>query len=442
MIRKFLYKFFSLTESGTNLKTEIIAGCSTFAAMSYVLAVNPAILAEAGMDKATLVTVTALAAAIGCFLMGFFAKLPVALAPTMGTNTYFAVVICVGMGLNWREALALVFYNGIFFLLISITGIRKKLIMGVPRALQIGLQTGIGMFIAFLGLQSSKLVIDNPATLVMGGILSSPECLYAIFGIALLSVLICRKNNAAVIISIAALTVLGFFVTDSNGGRIATVPTGVFSMPHGISETFMQLDFLYPFREPAKAIPVVFILLMLDLLDTMATVIAMARAGGMLRKDGTFKNMGRALTADATATIAGAVLGTSTTGAYVESSAGIEAGGKTGLTAIVTGILFILALFLSPLIECVPAAATAPALIIIGILMMRAFKDVDFSDVAVVIPVFICMIMIAFTFKISEGFAFGLIAYVFLFCITGRAKKITVETWFLFAMMCAFICSI
>ena len=175
---------------------------------------------------------------------------------------------------------------------------------------------------------------------------------------------------------------------------------------------------------------------------TMATVIAMARAGGMLRKDGTFKNMGRALTADATATIAGAVLGTSTTGAYVESSAGIEAGGKTGLTAIVTGILFILALFISPLIECVPAAATAPALIIIGILMMRAFKDVDFSDVAVVIPVFICMIMIAFTFKISEGFAFGLIAYVFLFCITGRAKKITVATWFLFAMMCAFICSI
>lgn len=436
-----LDKFFKIRERNSSVGREALAGLVTFFAMSYILAVNPAILAQAGMDKAELVTVTAVAAAIGCALMAFMANLPVALAPTMGTNTYFAIIVCVGMGLDWREALALTFYNGIFFFIISVTGIREKLIAGVPRPMQAALQCGIGMFIAFFGLQSAKLVVSNPATLVTGGRLGSPECLFALAGVALIAVLVARKVRSAIIISIAAMTAAAFFIEDSSGARMAKIPNAVFSIPHGISETFMQLDFAYPFRDFHKAARVIFVLLMLDLLDTIATVVAMASRCGIMRPDGTFPKMGRALTADASATIIGALLGTSTTGAFVESSAGIESGGRTGLTPLFTGAFFIAALFLSPLINAVPAAATAPALIVIGILMFGSISQIKFSDLAELIPVFFCIMMVALCFKISEGFAFGMVAYVLLMCATGRAREILPATWLLFSIMCVFLCA-
>ena len=436
-----LDKFFKIRERNSSVGREALAGLVTFFAMSYILAVNPAILAQAGMDKAELVTVTAVAAAIGCALMAFMANLPVALAPTMGTNTYFAIIVCVGMGLDWREALALTFYNGIFFFIISVTGIREKLIAGVPRPMQAALQCGIGMFIAFFGLQSAKLVVSNPATLVTGGQLGSPECLFALAGVALIAVLVARKVRSAIIISIAAMTAAAFFIEDSSGARMAKIPNAVFSIPHGISETFMQLDFAYPFRDFHKAARVIFVLLMLDLLDTIATVVAMASRCGIMRPDGTFPKMGRALTADASATIIGALLGTSTTGAFVESSAGIESGGRTGLTPLFTGAFFIAALFLSPLINAVPAAATAPALIVIGILMFGSISQIKCSDPAELIPVFFCIMMVALCFKISEGFAFGMVAYVLLMCATGRAREILPATWLLFSIMCVFLCA-
>lgn len=436
-----LDKFFKIRERNSSVGREALAGLVTFFAMSYILAVNPAILAQAGMDKAELVTVTAVAAAIGCALMAFMANLPVALAPTMGTNTYFAIIVCVGMGLDWREALALTFYNGIFFFIISVTGIREKLIAGVPRPMQAALQCGIGMFIAFFGLQSAKLVVSNPATLVTGGRLGSPECLFALAGVALIAVLVARKVRSAIIISIAAMTAAAFFIDDSSGARMAKIPNAVFSIPHGISETFMQLDFAYPFRDFRKAAPVIFVLLMLDLLDTIATVVAMASRCGIMRPDGTFPKMGRALTADASATVIGALLGTSTTGAFVESSAGIESGGRTGLTPLFTGAFFIAALFLSPLINAVPAAATAPALIVIGILMFGSISQIKISDPAELIPVFFCIMMVALCFKISEGFAFGMVAYVLLMCATGRAGEIPPATWILFSIMCVFLCA-
>ncbi|PWL64752.1 MAG: guanine permease [Verrucomicrobia bacterium] len=436
-----LDKFFKIRERNSSVGREALAGLVTFFAMSYILAVNPAILAQAGMDKAELVTVTAVAAAIGCALMAFMANLPVALAPTMGTNTYFAIIVCVGMGLDWREALALTFYNGIFFFIISVTGIREKLIAGVPRPMQAALQCGIGMFIAFFGLQSAKLVVSNPATLVTGGRIGSPECLFALAGVALIAVLVARKVRSAIIISIAAMTAAAFFIDDSSGARMAKIPNAVFSIPHGISETFMQLDFAYPFRDFHKAARVIFVLLMLDLLDTIATVVAMASRCGIMRPDGTFPKMGRALTADASATIIGALLGTSTTGAFVESSAGIESGGRTGLTPLFTGAFFIAALFLSPLINAVPAAATAPALIVIGILMFGSISQIKFSDLAELIPVFFCIMMVALCFKISEGFAFGMVAYVLLMCATGRAREILPATWLLFSIMCVFLCA-
>lgn len=398
-----LDKFFKIRERNSSVGREALAGLVTFFAMSYILAVNPAILAQAGMDKAELVTVTAVAAAIGCALMAFMANLPVALAPTMGTNTYFAIIVCVGMGLDWREALALTFYNGIFFFIISVTGIREKLIAGVPRPMQAALQCGIGMFIAFFGLQSAKLVVSNPATLVTGGRLGSPECLFALAGVALIAVLVARKVRSAIIISIAAMTAAAFFIDDSSGARMAKIPNAVFSIPHGISETFMQLDFAYPFRDFHKAARVIFVLLMLDLLDTIATVVAMASRCGIMRPDGTFPKMGRALTADASATIIGALLGTSTTGAFVESSAGIESGGRTGLTPLFTGAFFIAALFLSPLINAVPAAATAPALIVIGILMFESISQIKFSDPAELIPVFFCIMMVRYASRFRKG---------------------------------------
>ena len=436
-----LDKFFKIRERNSSVGREALAGLVTFFAMSYILAVNPAILAQAGMDKAELVTVTAVAAAIGCALMAFMANLPVALAPTMGTNTYFAIIVCVGMGLDWREALALTFYNGIFFFIISVTGIREKLIAGVPRPMQAALQCGIGMFIAFFGLQSAKLVVSNPATLVTGGRLGSPECLFALAGVALIAVLVARKVRSAIIISIAAMTAAAFFIDDSSGARMAKIPNAVFSIPHGISETFMQLDFAYPFRDFHKAARVIFVLLMLDLLDTIATVVAMASRCGIMRPDGTFPKMGRALPANASATIIGALLGTSTTGAFVESSAGIESGGRTGLTPLFTGAFFIAALFLSPLINAVPAAATAPALIVIGVLMFGSISQIKFSDLAALIPVFFCIMMVALCFKISEGFAFGMVAYVLLMCATGRAREILPATWLLFSIMCVFLCA-
>ena len=430
---------FKLSRRGTGIGTELIAGLSTFAAMAYILAVNPAILSATGMDKAALVTVTALAAAAGCVLMALMTNLPIALAPAMGTNSYFALIICAGMGLRWQEALALVFYNGIFFLVISLTGLREKLVYGVPRPIQVGLQCGIGMFIAFFGFQSSKLIVRSDATLVTGGVRASPECLFALFGIAMMSVLMARKFKGAIVVSIAVLTVVAFAVTDSQGHRLAQPPDAVFSVPHGISATFLQLDWLYPFRDFNKALPVIFVLLMLDMLDTIATVIAMGRRTGLMDKNGRMKGLGRALTADASATIVGALLGTSTTGAYVESSAGIEAGGRTGLTSLVVAALFVLALFFSPLINAVPPEAAAPALVIIGVMMMQGMKDLNFDDPVELIPAIISMMMIALTFKISEGFAFGIISYVLLLLALRRAKEIGVTTWVLFALMCAFL---
>ena len=435
-------KKFEISKRNTSLGTEFIGGLTTFAAMSYILAVNPIILGNAGMDKGAVLTVTALAAAFGCWMMALLANLPVAQAPAMGTNSYFALIICMGMGLKWQQALALTFYNGIFFLLISVTGIRQKLIYGVPKPLQIGLQCGIGIFIAFLGFQSAHIVVKNDITLVTVGHLASCECMLALLGVAIMAILMARKVRGAIILTILFITLLSFVVKDSSGNAIADVPEKIFSLPHGISETFLQLDFMYPIRNFNEAIGVIFVLLMLDMLDTIATVIAMGRRSGLMDKNGRMPNMGRALVADASATIFGALLGTSTTGSYVESSAGIEAGARTGLSSIFVGVFFILALFLTPIIQAVPAVATAPALIIVGIMMMQGLKDINVEDFAELVPAVFCMLMIAFSFKISEGFAFGMIAYVLLLIFTKRVREISPTAWVLFALMCVFMAKV
>lgn len=434
-----LDKIFKLKQNKTTISTELMAGLTTFATMSYILAVNPAILSAAGMDKASLVTVTAIASCLGCLFMAIFANLPIALAPAMGTNTYFAIIVCLGMGVKWEQALALVFYNGIFFLLISISGLREKLIRGVPKALQIGLQAGIGIFIAFFGLQSSKIIISDTNTLVTAGKLTSPECLMTLFGIALTAVLLVKKFRPAIILSIAVLTCISYFAVGSNGEKMSQLPNAIFSLPNGISDTFLKLDFAYPFREFNKALPIILILLVLDMFDTIATIIALGRRTGLMKEDGKMERIGRAFTADACATISGALLGTSTTGTYVESASGIEAGGRTGLVPTTVALLFLLALFISPIITSVPPIATAPALVVVGILMTQGLKDLNFNDLSELIPAISCMLITALSFKITEGFAIGIISFVLMRIAKNRAREINSATWFVFAIMCLFI---
>jgi len=434
-------RIFKLSERRTDIKTEILAGFTTFAAMSYILAVNPSILAATGMDKAGLITVTALTAAFSTLVMALLTNLPIAVAPAMGTNAYFAFIVCGLLGLSWQEALALTFYNGIFFLVISLSGLREKILYGIPATLHVGLQCGIGLFICFLGLQSAKIIVPSPATMIQMGEIRTPEALFSLAGLGLMSVLICKKMRGAIITSILFMTFCGVFITGSDSQPITKFTGDIFSLPHGISQTFLAMDLGFPFREFSKAIPIILTLLMLDMFDTIGTVIALGRRTGLMDAQGRMPKLGQTLTADSIATIAGAALGTSTASAYVESSAGIESGGRTGLTSIVVAALFILALFFNPLITLIPAAALAPALIMVGIMMLEGMRRINFDDYAELIPAAFCMVMIMLSFRITEGFAMGLVAYVVISFATGKARRIKPITWMLFAVMCAFLAS-
>ncbi|MFI3290798.1 MAG: NCS2 family permease [Opitutales bacterium] len=435
----FFDRLFSLKKNNTTFAREVIAGITTFSAMAYILAVNPAILANAGMDKLVLISVTAIAAALGCVLIAFIANSPIAIAPTMGSNAFFAFVICVGMGLQWQEALSLVFYNGIFFLIISVTGIREKLMQAVPPTLHIGLQAGIGLFIAFLGLQTAGLAIASESTLVAFPEINKPEILFALAGIALMSVLFIRNVFGGILLSVLIMTGVGLFITGSNGEAISCLASECFSMPTGISSTFFQLDFAYPFKNFSVALPIIFTLLIVDIFDTLGSAIAMAKVAGFADKNGKIKGVNKIFLADSISTITGSLLGASTTGAYVESATGIESGGRTGLTSLVVGILFLLALFVSPIINMIPPQAVAPSLIIVGLLMLKSFKDINYSDFAEFMPAVLCMLVITLSCKITEGFAFGLIAYVILMIATKRAKQINLATWVLFAIMLVYL---
>lgn len=434
-----LDKFFKLSERGGTFKGEFVAGLTTFMAMSYILAVNPMILSTTGMDKAALVTVTGIAAIIGSLLMGFYSNLPIAAAPGMGTNAYFAFIICAGMGLTWQEALSLTFYNGLFFLIISLCGIREKIIKAIPSALQIGLQCGIGLFIALIGLKSADIIVANEATLISMGDIFSSKTLLALFGFALTAFLISKKVRGAIMFVIALLTILGFFICDDSGANLAKLPERILGMPASISQTFFALDFTFPLRDFTRAIPVITTLLLLDMFDTIGTVVALCRRVGFLDAKGNLKGASKALVVDSSATILGATLGTSTVCCYAESAAGIEEGGKTGITAIVVAILFLVALFFSPLIACVPTFATAPALILVGIMMTNGIADIKFKDSAEFVPAIFCMLMIMLSFSITQGFAFGVIMYVVMMASSKRAKEIKLGTWILFLLMLLFI---
>ncbi|MFQ3189015.1 MAG: AGZA family xanthine/uracil permease-like MFS transporter [Paraglaciecola sp.] len=429
----FLEHFFKLKEKGTNLKTEFIAGLTTFAAMSYVLVVNPSILGAGGMPIEGLITVTAIAACLGTLLMAFMTNYPIAMAPGMGLNAFFAFTICLTREIPWDAALGIVFWNGILFLLLSVTGVRTKIADAIPAALKIGVQCGIGLFIAFIGLKNAGLVVDNPATFVSIGDLSKPATLLALAGIILTIVLVIRKVTGAILISVIVLTAIGAFIPVGDG-YLTQHTSQIIGLPDSISTTFFAMDIMYPIEYFAETWDLIFALLFVNMFDTIGTLIGVSRRANLLDKQGKLPKMGKAMTADAVASVMGAAIGTSPVTSYVESAAGVSAGGRTGLTSVFVALCFMLALFLTPLMKVIPLMATTPALIMVGILMMDSFRQLDFDDLTSLATATVALLAMPLTFSISEGIALGFITYVGIMLGTGRYKQVTLITYIMAAV--------
>ncbi len=433
MISRLLENYFQLSKHATTIKTEVIAGLTTFAAMSYILIVNPSILGLSGMPVEGLITVTALAACIGTLLMAWLTNYPIALAPGMGLNAFFAFTICMSREVPWEAALGIVFYNGVLFFFLTISGVRKKIADSIPASLKIGVQCGIGLFIAFIGLKNAGLIVDNPATFVSLGDLSNPAVLLAFVGIIFTVILVIKKVTGAILISIIALTVIGVFIPTESGYLTAS-PEGIVGLPAPISDTFFAMDLMYPIVNFATTWDLIFALMFVNMFDTIGTLIGVSKRAKLTDAEGNLPKMGPAMTADAAASMVGAGLGTSPVTSYVESAAGAAAGGRTGLTAVVVGICFLLALFLTPLMLVIPLMATTPALVMVGIFMMDSIRTLDFDDVASVATATIALMAMPLTFSISEGIALGFITYVGIRLGTGDYKKVSVITYIMAAV--------
>lgn len=425
-----LDRWFQLQIQGTTLKREVLAGLTTFAAMAYILAVNPAILSSTGMDAGALVTATALASAVGCLCMALLTNYPIGLAPGMGLNAFFTYDICLGMNLPWQGALALVFWNGVLFVVLSITGLRTHLVKAIPHCLRIGIQAGIGLFIVMVGLKNSGVIVDHPATLLTLGNLSTgwiPNGAgLAILGFVLAAILSLRKIPGAILLAMAAVTLIGLGIPlPDSGGTLTPHPTQVIAWPASLGPLFGQLDWFYPFRHWETAWVVVLSLLFVDLFDSIGTLIAVSRQARLTDDSGELPKMSQALVADAAATSAGAVLGTSPVTSYIESAAGVEAGGKTGLTSLTVAACFCLAIFFHPVILCLPAAATAPALILVGLIMMGSgWQQLDWQKQGSALCGTATALLIPLSSGIANGIALGCIIYTLLMLLTGERKKI------------------
>jgi adenine/guanine/hypoxanthine permease len=431
MVRPMLERIFRLKENGSTVPREIVAGLTTFAAMAYILAVNPSILKAAGMPEPALVTATALGAAIATLLMAALTNFPLALAPGMGINAFFAFTLCLGMGISWESALGLVFTNGCIFLLLSITGVRQKILDAIPYSLKIAISAGIGLFIAFIGLENGGLIVANPATLVTIGNLTDPSVALFAGGILLACVLVARKVPGAIILSMAIITVIGLFVHDGKGGMITHAPSALLSWPASIEPTFFKLNFDLLIHDHLKALPIILTLLLVDMFDNIGTLIGVTRRAGLMDAQGNVPRLGRALISDSVAAIISSFLGTSTVVSYIESAAGIEAGGRTGLTAVVTAICFLLALFLTPLILMIPAVAVAPALVVVGIHMFESVTELDFRRFEIAAPAALTILIMPLSFSISTGIGIGLIALAALHLGTGKARQLSIVAYVL-----------
>lgn len=410
-----LERLFQLKAHNTTVRTEILAGLTTFLTMAYILFVNPNMLAETGMDKGAVFVATCLAAALGSAIMGLLANYPIALAPGMGLNAFFTYTVVLTMGYTWQTALGAVFLSGAIFFLLSIFKIREWIINSIPLALRAGIAAGIGLFLAIIALKNAGIVVDNPATLVGLGDLSKGGPLLACLGFFVIAALAYRRVTGSVMIGILLVTGLSilFGLSQLNG---------VVSMPPSLTPTLMQLDIMGALD--IGLLSVIFAFLFVDLFDTSGTLVGVAQKANLLDKDGKMPKLGRALLADSTATMAGAALGTSTTTSYIESAAGISAGGRTGLTACVVAILFLLALFFAPLAGAVPAFATAPALLFVAVLMMSSLAQIEWDDLTVAAPVVVAALAMPLTFSIANGIAFGFIAWTLIKLLAGRGREL------------------
>ena len=411
-----LTKIFGFNPKETKIRTEIMAGVTTFLTMAYILAVNPNILGDTGMDKGALFTTTALMAGLATIFMGVYAKLPLALAPGMGLNAFFAYSVCLVMGHSWQFALTAVFLEGILFILLTITNLREKIVEVLPDTLKKASIAGIGLYIAFIGLKSADIIVDNPATLVSLGKISEGSALLGIIGIVVTSILLVKNIKGALLIGIIATTLIGIplGVTQFNG---------VLSAPPSIEPIFMKIQWDSILSKDMFVI--VFTFLFVDLFDCIGTVIGVTERAGMV-KNGKIPHLKEVFVVDSIATTAGAIMGTSTVAVYVESAAGVNEGGRSGLTAVTTGIFFLLALFLSPLFLSIPVAATTPVLVLVGLMMMSSVLNVNFSDYSEAIPAFVCFLFMPLCYSISDGIVLGHLSYIFINLLSGNYKKVSV----------------
>ena len=420
-------KFFKLKENGTNVKSEIIAGITTFMTMAYILAVNPSILSATGMDKGAVFTATVVSSIVATLIMGLLANLPFALAPGMGLNAFFAYTVVLGMGYSWQTALTAVFIEGIIFLVLTIFNVREAIVNSIPLNMKRAISVGIGLFIAFIGLQNSKIIINNDATLISLGDITSGSPLLAIIGLLITSLLLAYNVKGAILIGILLTTLIGIPM-----GITQLSPYASFAPP-SLEPVAFKLDFaniLHP-----NMFIVLFTFLFVDMFDTVGTLVGVCTKANMLTKGGEVPRCKQALFADAVGTIFGACMGTSTVTTYVESATGVAEGGKTGLTAVVVAVLFTISLFLSHIFLSIPSAATAPALIIVGLFMMTPILEIDLTDYTEAIPSFVCIIFMPFAYSIAEGITFGILAFTLLKLLTGRTKEITLFTWILAALL-------
>lgn len=426
-----LEKFFKLEEKNTNVRTEIIAGITTFLAMAYILGVNPIILSEAGMDAHSVFMATAIASGFASIVMGLVANYPVALAPGMGVNAFFTYTVCLTMGYSWQAALAAVFISGIVFVLISVTGVRKMIINAIPVQMKLAIGAGIGFFIAFVGLKNAGIVVANESTFVALGNLKSPTVLLAIIGILLTVALLCKKVPAAVFVGMVITAILGIVWGALGAEGMPGLPDTLFTSDYSLQAAgSFAGGFEELFSDFGNAFVIIFSFLFVDFFDTAGTLVAIANKIGLVNEKGELENIERALIADAVGTVAGAALGTSTVTSFVESTSGVGVGGRTGLTAVTTGVLFFLSIFFAPVVlAAVTNAVTAPALVVVGILMAQQLKGIDWDDFAYASAAFVTVITMILGYSISNGIALGFIVYAIAQAFSGNLKKVSPIVW-------------
>lgn len=424
-MNSFIQKTFGMDPAKHSIRTEIIAGITTFLTMAYILAVNPSIfgaLAAQGMPTDAVFTATALAAIVGCLVMSIYAKKPFGLAPGMGLNAFFVFTVCLGMGHSWQMALTAIFLEGILFILLTITNVRKLIVDAIPMNLKRAIGAGIGLYIAFIGLKSAGIIVSNDSTSVTLGPLSDSTSILAIIGLLLTSVLVILKVRGGMLLGILVTTIIGIpmGVTHFNG---------LLSTPPSISSIFCQFEWSQIFSWDMVAI--VFTFLFIDMFDTIGTVVGVSVKSGMVDEKGNVDGINKVLMADAVATVAGAMFGTSTTTTYIESASGVSEGGRTGLTSFTIAVCFAIALLFSPLFLAIPGAATGPVLFIVGVMMAAPVKEIDWEDYSEAIPAFVTMLLMPLAYSISDGIMLGMISYVVINALTGKFKKVSVTMWIL-----------